>query len=220
MTSDQIEEDEVVLFKAKPNPFLYTLEALRGPTLVLLSMTIALIPITHFKTTLAIAVVAPIVLITFSLLYLIALFLFPIGIFGVVFIVTDKRVLIRQTLFGSKIDLLSTSIKCIVGVEVRSYGARYGSVHFKLLKSLGYCGVSKGETSEQSRLALVRDSIGEASHVAEITTRLGWSAAWFSMPSLSQKDVIGFYGFKRCDAFAEAVVRQQQALSEACNGGT
>jgi hypothetical protein len=121
-----LSEDEVVLSQAKPNPFLYCLEASRATILSMLGLSAFLILMLMFTKggplIFLLKVVAVLDLIVFSIFLLIVV-LFARGLS---FVLTNRNVLARA---GRQ--WLGVPLEEIKSVEIRSYGAKYGSVYLE-----------------------------------------------------------------------------------------
>jgi hypothetical protein len=192
-------EGDVIIFREKPNPILYGIEATRMIVLPLLCLNVALVVLLY------IARGAPILfLVKLNLLLDIVLF----GIFilamapaavSLEFVVTRKDAIVRFAPFGVGARRFSVPIEDIEGIEVRSYGPRYGSVYLGRYQA--------GHGSSRQQPIHVKKAPGDAS-------------AWTSLP-WSWPPMAGLYGFKNYNQFADLIVSlrseaQQPVRSEAC----
>lgn len=178
-------ENDTVRFSMKPNPFFYALEvtwhmlffctALGGVLLV-------------FSPVLLLAAYVPLGLAVFIAAFVTARHL--------MFVVTDKRAIVRRSSGETTTDVLSISIETVKGIEITSYGATYGSVY------LTYNETSSRENSKDSARDPQPRPIRRASvpieRAASIWILLSKWPSW-----------LGFYGFKGFDEFANIISEQQ-----------
>jgi hypothetical protein len=201
MTVDRAADDEMILFEAKPNAFLYALEATRFG-FVMLAFLFAYVPLGYFKGW-------PIKFTTLMALFSycvcnIVLFLGTAFIAcQLVFVVTNRRAVVRFSFWGKTIDRVSVAIKAVNRIETNSYDATCGSVYLKSLKTLTPENSEDGE--RESRLSTTPQTSKWPNAVPIKRT----GSIWRSMP-LSSPPLYGFYGFKRFDAFASLISEQQR----------
>ena len=122
------------------------------------------------------------------------LVLLPV-VFGIEFVVTKKDVIVRFSPFGIGARRLSVPIGergGIAEIEVQRYGPRYGSVYLKRY----------GSVRRPMAIRKVQDN-------ASPWTSLSWS--W-------PTPMVGFYGFRNYDQFADLIVslRSKAHPDEVC----
>lgn len=176
-------EDDVILFRQKPNPILYCIEATRIVLLYILCLSIVLVFLLHFARGAPIAFLVKLTLVLDCILFGIFISLLLLVASGIEFILTSKHAVIRFKPFGVGNRRLSIPIKDVASVEVRSYGPRYGSAY------LERCGTGYNASPLRSI------SVKRVQDGASIWLSLPWSS-----PALA-----GFYGFRNYDAFASLI---------------
>jgi len=124
-----------------------------------------------------------------------------------VFVVTNRRVVVRFSFCGKIIDRISIAVKAVNRIETNSYDSSYGSVYLKSVKVLARQNSKDGEPESQS--STTQCAPNEPCGVA-IPIKRGGGSIWRSMP-LSSPPLYGFYGFKRFDAFANLISEQQRS---------
>jgi hypothetical protein len=173
----RLSEDEVVLSQAKPNPILYSLEASRATILAMLGLSAFLIPLLMFTKgsplLFLLKLVAVLDLIAFSIFFLAVALIAR----GLTFVLTNKAILVRT----SRLQL-GVPVEEIKSVEIRSYGAEYGSVYLER-----YSGPSEMIAGKSIELGKQSGSI------------------WLAVPS-SKPQLFGFLGFKSFDNFGRMIV--------------
>ena len=205
------EFDEVIKFRAKPNVFLYAFEASRFYLVLTLAIAFAVMPLAYFKTGLPIGgLMLRVVFSVYAVMAVIFFILVVLLALCVEFIVTNKRAIVRVALVRVS-DNVSIPLETIRTIEVRSYGARYGSVYFDRGEALLPNGFRSDDglgspASNHLRSASFGPAIGPARRVANLIVKPG--KAWLSMPS-SSPALSGFYGFRQFDTFVNLVVELQ-----------
>jgi hypothetical protein len=182
-------EGEVITFRQKPNPFLYSLEATRIWILFLLGLSLVQIVVLHL------ARGAPLIFMV-ELTFLIDCVMFAIFIvaviliaLGVEFIVTNKRVVIQVY---ARVRL-TIPVEDIKGIEVRCYGQQYGSVY----------------------LDRYNDAYEKLPHrPIDLTKKRGWASIWFVLP-WSLPPLTGFYGFRNYELFELSILDAVQVPAAA-----
>jgi hypothetical protein len=200
-------KNETVRFSMKPNPFFYALEftrhALLQGTIIALCCGIPFIFPGFYS-------VRGVVL----LLMTYALFGLPLFIVAYVsacylmFVVTDSRAIVRSSFWGMTTDGLSIAIESVKQIAITSFGATYGSVF------LSYDKTSPRENSKDSEpdypqpwpIRRARNEATRASIPIKRTTSIG-----VSMNNPSPR-LLGFYGFKGFDEFANIISDQQNSV--------
>ena len=120
--------DEVVKFRTRPNPLLYSLEATRIYFAILMFVSILAIPLLYLAKGVSITFLVELLFLTNCALFVIFFVAVALKALGIAFVVTNKRVIVQAPL-GSRVSIPFKDIK---SVEVRCYGPRYGSVYFEL----------------------------------------------------------------------------------------
>jgi hypothetical protein len=190
-------ENETVRFRRKPNPFFYALEftlhaLFAGTTRAL---AISLFPFMGFPfiwpglyTERSIVLL----LVTYALLGLTLFIVAFLSSCYLMFIATDQRAIVRFSFWGMTIDGLSIAIETVEHIEIKSYGATYGSVYLN---------------------SPIRHARNEAS-MASIPLERGnsiWSI-WRSMTTWPR--LLGFYGFKGFYEFANIISEQRNSVPD------
>jgi hypothetical protein len=106
------------------------------------------------------------------------------------FIATDKRAIVRFSFWGMTTDGLSIAIETVEHIEINSYGATYGSVYLN------------------SPIRHARNEATRASIPIERSNSI-WSI-WRSMTTWPR--LLGFYGFKGFDEFADIISEQRNSV--------
>jgi hypothetical protein len=192
-------EDETVRLWVKPNPFLYALEATRIYFLITVFLFAVIQAVYARGLPLYIAIKIAVTCYFFG--HFIFFMVTVLLACCVVLIVTDKRVLVRVSFIWT-VDSVAIPIQDIEQIEVRSYGARYGSVYI--------------DYSDASRSSLSPDFLhNEPLQMSKARSRRArlvlkpcglpiWLSAPFTRPQLR-----GFYGFKQFDEFARLILDLQ-----------
>ncbi len=151
---------------------------------LMLAMSVVLVPLLFVLNR------APILFLV-ELTVIIDIFLFSICIlvlvpvaFGIEFVITKKDVIVRFSPFGIGARRLSVPIGDIAEIEVQRYGPRYGSVYLKRYGSV-------------RRPIAIRKMQDNASP---------WTSLSWSWPT----PMVGFYGFRNYDQFADFIVSLRQ----------
>jgi hypothetical protein len=133
--------DEIVLFTEKPNAFLYALEFTRHALLAGTAVGL-FINIPFMWPGLYSARGVVLLLITYALLGLPLFIVAFVTARQLMFVVTDKRAIVRSSFWRTKtdglsiaIDELSIAIETVKRIEITSYGATYGSVYLSYDKT-------------------------------------------------------------------------------------
>jgi hypothetical protein len=190
----------------KPNPFLYafevTLYALLVAGAVVLCTGLPILWPGSYSERGAI-----ILLITYVLLGL-ALFIVEFVIAcRLMFVITDKMAIVRLSFWGIETDVLSIAIETVNHIEINSYGATYGSVY------LSYDEMSPRENSEDGepddpQPRPIRRARNETTMASIPVRRFG--SIWRSMNIWRR--LLGFYGFKGFDEFANIISGQRNSV--------
>jgi hypothetical protein len=173
----------------KPNPFLYALEV----TWHMLLFTAALGGILLvFRPVLLFATYVPIGLTIFIAAFVTARHL--------MFVVTDKRAIVRRSSGETTTDELSIAIETVTRIEITSFGAAYGGVY------LIHEEPSPRENSKDSKPGdpqprSIRRAFVPIERADSIWNLLSKWPRWF-----------GFYGFKGFDEFANIISEQQNSV--------
>jgi len=195
--SDQ--EIENVRFRAKPNAFLYALEATRIHFLALLGVGVFSIGIGYLRFPVPISILLLLFLMAIASSFLL-MFVFTVAIACCAeFLITDNRAVVRFRWMGRVDDKISVALSSVKSIEVRSYNSTYGSVYLK--KAL----------DDQRARARQKFRWTRANVPTEpAQTLVIWNKAsiWLAIP-LSSPPLSGFYGFRGYDAFARAIVDSQ-----------
>jgi hypothetical protein len=186
MDDDLSSDGETVRLKAKPNAFLYALEATRIWLLIVLCIAAVLALCIHLANGLPIAFLALLALVICCVLYLIFLAVVIFRALGMVFVITNKTVIARLSVMERTLYQVSIPIESIKRIEVRCYGPRYGSVYLERYTDL--------------------DDV--TPRTINLKTRPGWASIWFSLP-WSWPPLTGFYGFRNYDAFAKLIAAKR-----------
>jgi hypothetical protein len=176
----------------KPNPYLYAFEVTRdalvtGGSVGLAGGIPSILLVINSERALLTTVVA--LLITFVLLGL-ALFIVAFATACcLTFVVTEKSAIVRFSSSAMTTDDLSIAIESVERIEIKSYGATYGSVY------LTYDKTSPHENSNEARAYVPIERI---------------NSVWGSMSTWPLW--FGFYGFMGFDEFANIISEQQNAV--------
>jgi hypothetical protein len=188
-------ENETVRFSTKPNPFFYALEftlhaLFAGTTGALIISFFPLMGLPFVWPGLYSAMGAVLLLATYVLL---ALALFAVALISscyLMFIATDSRAIVRFSFLGMTADGLSIAIESVEQIEIKSYGATYGSVYLN------------------SPIQHPRNEANSASIPIERRNSI-WSA-WRLTTTWPR--LLGFYGFKGFDEFANIISDQRNSV--------
>src|ERR1700730_17959502 len=129
-------DGETIRFQVKPNAFLYALEASRFPLLMMSAMLVLLFLFALLKTGVPIALATRIALIVYGISCLMLLVGVMIAARCMVFMITNKRVIVRTSVMGKIRDKISIPIDAIESIEVRCYDERHGSVYLNCYETL------------------------------------------------------------------------------------
>jgi hypothetical protein len=188
-------ENETVRFSMKPNPFFYalgfTLHALcAGTTGALLISFFPLMGFPFMWPGLYSERGVILLLATYALL---AGALFIVSFFTsryLMFIATDKRAIVRFSLWGMTTDGISIAIETVQHIKIKSCGATYGSVYLN------------------PPIRHARNGATGASILIERSNSI-WST-WRLMVTWPR--LLGFYGFKGSDEFANIISEQRNSI--------
>jgi hypothetical protein len=194
-------DGETVRLKVKPNAFLYALEASRFPLLMMFAMLALLFLFALLKTGVPIVLATRIALIVYVLSCFVLLVGVMIAARCMVFIITNKRAIVRTSVMGKISDKISIPIEAIESIEVRCYDARHGSVYLNCHNTLPDR-VSRSDISGDTRPVSLHGPVGQPGPLAGPALRSGRASIWFSTPS----SLAGFYGFRHFDTFATLIV--------------
>ena len=197
---------ETVRFSMKPNPFFYALD-LTWHMLLFVTATGGIILV--FSPVILLTVYVPLGLAVFIVAFVTARRL--------MFVVTDKRAIVRRSSGETTTDVLSISIETVKHIAVTSFGATYGSVY------LSYDKTSPRENSKDSepddpqpwlirrsryrRPRPIRRTRHEATGTSVPIKRT--NSIWAAM---NDPCLLGFYGFKGFDEFANIISEQQNSV--------
>jgi hypothetical protein len=201
-------KNETVRFSMKPNPFLYALEFTRH----------ALLAVTAVGIIIGIPLIWPgiysergvvLLLITYALLGLALFIVAFVTARHLMFVVTDERAIVRSSFWGETMDGLSIEIESVKHIWITSYGATYGSVY------LSYDETSPHENFKDSEPDYpqpwpTRRARNEATRASVAIKRT--ASIWVSMENPWPR-LLGFYGFKGFDEFANIISEQQNSVS-------
>ncbi|HTC98737.1 MAG TPA: hypothetical protein VK734_13485 [Bradyrhizobium sp.] len=179
---DQIDANETILFEARPNPFLYGLEASRAPIVAMFGLSafvVAVLMITKGGPFLFLLKVVLLLDFIFFSVFFLAVVLIACRLS---FVLTNQKVVIRgvSAQFGVRLDEIKS-------VSVRSYGVEYGSVY----------------------LERYRDTL-EAVYCKSLNLNSQSGSIWLSMPR-SRPQLMGFLGFKDFNKFASGIIDLRNA---------
>jgi hypothetical protein len=194
-------DGETIRLKVKPNAFLYALEASRFPLLIMFAMLALLFAFALLKTGVPTGLATRIALIVYGLSCLMLLAGVMIAARCTVFMITNRRVIMRTSVMGKVSDKISISIGSIESVEVRCYDTRHGSVYLNCCKTLPDQ-VLRSDISGDTRPVSLLGAVKQPRPLASPAVRSGRDSIWFSTPS----SLAGFYGFRHFDLFATLIV--------------
>jgi hypothetical protein len=201
-------KNETVRFSMKPNPFLYAFEVtlyvlLVGAAIVLSTGVPILWPRMYSEKA------AVIILITYVLFGL-ALFIIVLFIAcHLMFVVTDKRAIVRFSFWGMTTDGLAIAIETVNQIEINSYGATYGSVYLSCYKTSPR-ETSIGSEPDCPQPRPIRRARNEATRTSIPIKR--FDSIWRSLNIWRR--LLGFYGFKGFDEFANILSGQRDSVFE------
>jgi hypothetical protein len=206
-------KNETVRFSMKPNPFLYALEVTLYILLVWTAIVLSTgVPILWPGSYSQRGVV--LLLITYVLLgptLFIAVF---IAACLLMFVVTDKRAIVRFSFWGLTTDALSIAIESVKRIEINSYGAKYGSVYLSYDKTspLENSKDSEPDDPQPQPIRRARDEATRASIPIKRNDSIwGSNSIWSSMNFWPH--LLGFYAFKGFDEFANIISEQPNSAS-------
>jgi hypothetical protein len=186
--------NEMVRFSMKPNPFLYALEFTRHALLIGTEVGLAMgIPYIWPGVYSQEAVV--LLLIAYFLLGLVLFFVAFAAAGDLMFIVTDKRAIVRCS---STAEAVSIAIETVRRIEITSFGATFGSVYLTCDKPSPR-GNSTAKNSRDNETAY-EEATGASMPIKRTNSIVVLTNNW---PRL-----FGFYGFKGFDGFANIVSKK------------
>jgi hypothetical protein len=203
--------NETVRFSMKPNPFLYALEVTRH-TLFLWTLFIvipSLGSVIYVK--LSLFRIGVSLLITY---FFVSLVLFTVAVVTachLMFVVTDKRAIVRFSLGRMTTDRVSIAIGTVKRIRITTFGAAYGSVYLSYDKTL-HRNDSKGSEPGYSRATrrAPNELTGAPAPIERISSIWGPVTIWG--PVNTWPRLLGFYGFKGFDQFANIISEQQNSV--------
>jgi hypothetical protein len=197
---------ETIQLKVKPNAFLYALEASLFPLLIMFAMLAPLFAFALLKTGVPIGLATRMALMVYGISCFMLLVGMMIAARCMVFMITNKRVIVRTSVMGKISDKISISIGSVESIELRCYDARHGSVYLNCRKTLPDH-VSRSEISDDTRPVWLDGSVKRPRPLAGPAVRSGRASIWLSTPS----STAGLYGFRHFDTFATLIVELQAA---------
>lgn len=199
-------ENETVRFSVKPNPFLYALEFTRhtllAVTAVLLWTGIPIWPGIYFGRTGAL-----LLLTAYALLGLLLFIVAYVAACHLMFVVTNKRAIVRSSFWGKTRDRRSIAIESVKHIAITSYGARYGSVYLTYDKTAPR-EISTADESDYPQPGSIRRARDEEARASAPIERT--NSIWHSMTTWPR--LLGFYGFKGFDEFANIISEQKNSI--------
>jgi hypothetical protein len=206
MTANQAGHDEIVLFTEKPNALLYALEVTRHNLLFWSAAGGIPLICTLIYTQGSLLSAGVLVLITYFLLGLFLLIVAFVTACCLMFVLTNKRAIVRFSFWRMTTDGLSIAIETVRCIEIYSYGATHGNVYLNSDKTSPR---ENSKSSEPQPEATRRAS----NELAEAPVPIKRTASlWGSMSNWPR--LLGFYGFKGFDEFANIISEQQKRRSE------
>ena len=199
-------ENETVRFSRKPNPFLYALEFTRHTLLVgavvgLFSGIPFIWPVIYSERGVVLLLIA------YGLLGLVLFIVAFVAACYLIFEVTDKRAIVRFSFWRTTTDGLSIAIESVKHIEITSYGATYGSVYLSYDKKSPREN-SKDKEPDYPQPWPIQRARDEAIRVSVPVKRT--NSIWVSMNNPWPR-LLGFYGFKGFDEFANIISEQQNS---------
>ncbi len=200
-------KNETVRFSMKPSPFLYALEFTRY-TLIAGTAVALFIGIPFIWPGLYSERGVVLLLMTYALLGLPLFIVAYVAACHLMFVVTDKRAIVRSSFWRTTTDGLSIAIESVKHIAITSYGATYGSVY------LTYDKTSPRENSKDSEPDYpqpwpIRRARNETTRASVPIKRT--NSIWASMNNPWPR-LLGFYGFKGFDEFANIISEQQNSV--------
>jgi hypothetical protein len=206
-------KNETVRFSMKPNPFLYALEFTRHTLLMGTAAGISIgFPFIWPGIYSERAVV--LLLITYAVLGLPLFIVAFVTACHLIFVVTDKRAIVRYSFWRTTRDELSIAIETVKRIEITSCGATYGSVY------LSYDETSCRENFYDSEPDYapswpIQHAWNEVTRASVPIKRT--NSIWVSMNNPWPR-LFGFYGFKGFDEFANIISEQQSPVPNVQGG--
>jgi hypothetical protein len=164
------------------------------------AMLVLLFLFALLKTGVPIALATRIALIVYGISCLMLLVGVMIAARCMVFMITNKRVIVRTSVMGKIRDKISIPIDAIESIEVRCYDERHGSVYLNCYETLPDH-VSRPDIADDPRAVSLHGSVKQPRPPASPAVRSGRASIWFSIPS----STAGFYGFRHFDTFATLI---------------
>jgi hypothetical protein len=196
-------QNEKVRLSVKPNPFLYALEVTLWALLVGGTPgAIGGFPALWLEGGLLKTVV--VLLITWLLLGLALFIVVYIAACHLMFVVTDKRAIVRFSFWRMTTDGLSIAIETVKQIDITSYGATHGSIYLTYDKTFPRQN-SKDSESDYPQTEPIRRARKEATRASVPIRRI--DSIWGSRNIWRR--FFGFYGFRGFDEFANIISEQQ-----------
>lgn len=173
-------DGDAIIFRGKPNPILYWIEAPRMIVLPLLCLNVVVGALLHITRGAPVVFLVELTFLLDCILCGISILVMMLGTIGMEFLVTKDTAIVRFSPLGIGNRRFSIPIEDVAGIEVRSYGPRYGSVYLERYEA-------------SARLN------------RNVKRARGNGSIWLSLP-WSWPPFVGFYGFRNYNQFAELIV--------------
>ena len=145
-------------------------------------------------------------LLTYLLVNVVLFIVASVAARDLVFVVTNRRAIVRSSFWRMTTDRLSIPVETVRRIEIVFYSATYGNVYLNSDKTSPRENFKSGEPQPGA----TRRAPNE---LAEAPVPIKRSAlVWGSMSNWPR--LLGFYGFKRFDEFANIISEQQKRRSE------
>lgn len=175
------EVELTAIFREKPNVFLYIAEASRMTLAIVLCLSVAIMIVLYILRGAPILFLLELTSILDVVLFGIFTLVMLPGVLTTDFIVTERAAIVRLSALGIVNRSFALPIEEIEEIQVRNYGPRYGSVYLK-----------RGNPRTIARV--IRSAIAP------------WRSLTWSSPPL-----VGFFGFRDCNAFVDTILELQAA---------
>ena len=197
-------KNETVRFSVKPNPLLYAAEFTRHTlltvTAVQLYSGIGIIwPGIYFGRAMVLLLAG------YALLGLLLFIVAYVTACHLMFVVTNKRAIVRSSFWGMTRDRRSIAIESVKHIAITSYGARYGSVYLTYDKTAPR-EISTDDESDYPQPGSIRRARDEEARASAPIERT--NSIWRSMTTWPR--LLGFYGFKGFEEFGDIISEQQK----------
>jgi hypothetical protein len=203
-------ENERVRFSVKPDPFFSALEFTRHVLFVwtLFVVIPSLGSVIYLKESLS--TIGVYLLITYFFVSLVLFVVAFVKARHLIFVVTDERAIVRFSFGRMTTNRVSIAIETVKRIEITSFGARYGSVYLSYDKTLRRKD-SKGSEPGYSQSGATRRAPNELAGAPAPIERISsiWGPVNIWAPMNTWPRLLGFYGFKGFDEFAN-ITREQQ----------